>query len=119
MLSELCMDSANAEIQLWWSLDLNWGDRPDSSVTAGKSESEISDLKAAAAKEVIRVTDVVPEGAAPKPVKGRCQRRRFIQCQRRSSVPEVAFVCFGRTAFRFSVRNTSLASIAPGAVFLC
>ncbi len=71
MLSELCMDSANAEIQLWWSLDLNWGDRPDSSVTAGKSESEISDLKAAEAKEVIRVTDVVPEGAGhedPKPV---------------------------------------------------
>ncbi len=63
-LSKLCMDSANAEIQLWWSLDLNWADRPDSSVTAGKSESEISDLKAEAAKEVIRVIDIVPEGAS-------------------------------------------------------
>lgn len=64
MLSELCMESTSAEIQLWWSLDTNWADRPDASVTAGKSESEISDLKAEAAKEVIRVVDIVPEGSS-------------------------------------------------------
>ena len=60
MLSKLCQASTTAEIQLWWSLDLNWGDRPDSSVTAGKSESEVSDLKAAAAKECIAVINVRP-----------------------------------------------------------
>lgn len=60
MLSKLCQESTSAEIQLWWSLDLNWGDRPDSSVTAGKSESEVSDLKAAAAKECIAVINVRP-----------------------------------------------------------
>lgn len=52
-LSKICQESTSAEIQLWWSLNLNWGDRPDSSVTAGKSESEVSELKAAAAKESI------------------------------------------------------------------
>ncbi len=60
MLSKICQESTTAEIQLWWSLDLNWGDRPDSSVTAGKSESEVSDLKAAAAKECIAVINVRP-----------------------------------------------------------
>lgn len=60
MLSKLCQASTSAEIQLWWSLNLDWGDRPDSSVTAGKSESEVSDLKAAAAKECIAVINVRP-----------------------------------------------------------
>lgn len=60
MLSKACQESTSAEIQLWWSLDLNWGDRPDSSVTSGKSESEVSDLKAAAAKECIAVINVRP-----------------------------------------------------------
>lgn len=60
MLSKLCQASTTAEIQLWWSLGLDWADRPDSSVTAGKSESEVSDLKAAAAKECIAVINVRP-----------------------------------------------------------
>lgn len=60
MLAKACQESTTAEIQLWWSLDLNWGDRPDSSVTAGKSESEVSALKAAAAKECIAVINVRP-----------------------------------------------------------
>ncbi|MGN0622066.1 MAG: cellulase family glycosylhydrolase [Porcipelethomonas sp.] len=59
-LSKICRESTNAEVQLWWSLNLNWGDRPDSSVTAGKSESEVSELKAAAAKECIAVINVRP-----------------------------------------------------------
>ncbi|MGN1481294.1 cellulase family glycosylhydrolase [Porcipelethomonas sp.] len=59
-LSKICQESTSAEIQIWWSLDLNWGDRPDSSVTAGKSESEVSELKAAAAKECIAVINVRP-----------------------------------------------------------
>ena len=65
MLSKLCQESTNAEIQIWWSLDLNWADRPDSSVTAGKSESEVSDLKAAAAKECIAVINVRPMSLPP------------------------------------------------------
>ena len=60
MLSKLCQASTSAEIQLWWSLNLDWSDRPDSSVTAGKSESEVSDLKAAVAKECIAVINVRP-----------------------------------------------------------
>ncbi|MGN0631168.1 MAG: hypothetical protein ACI4JN_07560, partial [Ruminococcus sp.] len=59
-LSKICQESTSAEIQVWWSLDLNWGDRPDSSVTAGKSEDEVSELKAAAAKECIAVINVRP-----------------------------------------------------------
>lgn len=60
MLSKLCQESTSAEIQLWWSLNLNWGDRPDSSLTAGKTEEEVSALKAAACKEVIAVINVRP-----------------------------------------------------------
>lgn len=36
------------------------GNRPDSSVTAGKTEEEVSALKAAACKEVIAVINVRP-----------------------------------------------------------
>ena len=36
------------------------GDRPDSSLTAGKTEEEVSALKAAACKEVIAVINVRP-----------------------------------------------------------